>query len=62
MFLRHQKEKLKFRFRKGTPEGTTLLVRVINGSHEIVNATLALGRAETGTFAPAAGGRAQVER
>jgi beta-galactosidase len=27
----------------GTPEGSTLLVRVMNGSNEIVNATLALG-------------------
>jgi hypothetical protein len=30
--------------REGTPEGSTLLVRVINGGTEIVNATLSLGQ------------------
>ena len=29
---------------RGTPEGTTLLVRVMNGSHEVSNATLWLGQ------------------
>ena len=34
---------LEIPIRKATPEGSTLLVRVINGGSEIVNATLSLG-------------------
>ena len=56
------KGELEIPIRKGTPEGSTLLVRVMNGSNEIVNATLALGAAEAGSLAPASRGRAQVER
>jgi beta-galactosidase len=35
---------LEIPIRKGTPEGTTLLVRAVNGGAEIVNATLSLGQ------------------
>ena len=56
------KGEIEIPFRKGTPEGSTLLVRAIKGGSEIVNATLSLGSAEEIAFAPAAGGRAQVER
>jgi beta-galactosidase len=38
------KGELEIPIRKGTPEGSTLLVRAINGGDEIVNATLSLGQ------------------
>jgi beta-galactosidase len=38
------KGEIEIPIRKGTPEGSTLLVRAINGSGEIVNATLSLGK------------------
>jgi beta-galactosidase len=38
------KGEIEIPIQKGTPEGTTLLVRVIKGSSEIVNATLSLGQ------------------
>jgi hypothetical protein len=56
------KGEIEIPIHKGTPEGTTLLVRAINGSGEIVNATLSLGRRQASAPAPASGGRAQVER
>lgn len=38
-----EKGEIEIPIRKGTPEGATLLLRVINGNSEIVNAALSLG-------------------
>ena len=41
------KGEIEIPIRQGTPEGATLLVRVMNARREIVNATLALGQWQT---------------
>jgi hypothetical protein len=41
------KGEIEIPIRKGTPEGATLLMRVRNGSGEIVNAALSLGKRKT---------------
>jgi len=46
---------------RGTPEGTTLLVRVMNGSHEVSNATLWLGQQPPVRLHPATGRSTPLE-